>query len=125
MPRLKLNMKFSVFGTNSFCYIVNRIQEKMDTNRQDEMKEIYSELGLDVLNNVAGGREMRESEREEHMEIFKRYRQRQMELLEMKAYDEQIALRNRFFAAAKRWTDDIQASSEDSEDIHFADYFEL
>ena len=49
----------------------------------------------------------------------------QMELLEMKAYDEQIALRNRFFAAAKRWTDDIQASSEDSEDIHFADYFEL
>ena len=48
-----------------------------------------------------------------------------MELLEMKAYDEQIALRNRFFAAAKRWTDDIQASSEDSEDIHFADYFEL
>lgn len=105
--------------------LFERKEEKMDTNRQDEMKEIYSELGLDVLNNVAGGREMRESEREEHMEIFKRYRQRQMELLEMKAYDEQIALRNRFFAAAKRWTDDIQASSEDSEDIHFADYFEL
>ena len=105
--------------------LFERIEEKMDTNRQDEMKEIYSELGLDVLNNVAGGREMRESEREEHMEIFKRYRQRQMELLEMKAYDEQIALRNRFFAAAKRWNDDIQASSEDSEDIHFADYFEL
>ena len=29
MPRLKLNMKFSVFGTISFCYIVNRTQEKM------------------------------------------------------------------------------------------------
>ena len=89
------------------------------------MKEIFSELGLDELGSVAGGRSSRQSELDEYMEIYRRYRARQIELKELKAYDEQIALRNEFMAASKRWNDDIRASSEDSDDFHFSDYYNI
>ena len=85
-----------------------------------ENRKTLKEMSLDELNEVSGGRLVRESEWTEYSELLNKLTRKCREL-RIKNEDTQ-ELRDRFDAAFEKWYADIKNSPENSADIKFSNY---
>lgn len=99
------------------------MEDKKYWNNADEFygAEGIQELTLDELDNIAGGRECRQSEMDDIRAVTKKVYEK---FLSLDNNGKQILL-DRYSAAAAKWKDDIANAPEDGPDILFSDYFEI
>ena len=97
--------------------------EKKDLNT-DQAKDLQ-DLDFEELGNVAGGREIRNSEKRNAVELKSRLNMRNYELQTEYKFAEINKLNDRFTEALKKWREDIANAPEDGGDIYLTNYFSV
>ena len=97
--------------------------EKKDLNT-DQAKDLQ-DLDFEELGNVAGGREIRNSEMRNAVELKSRFNIRNYELQTEHNYAEITRLHDRFAKALEKWHEDIANAPEDGDDIYLSNYFSV
>ncbi len=90
----------------------------------DQVKEKL-ELDFAELENVAGGREMRNSEKRNALELKSRMYLRIYDLRSEQNYAEEKRLYDGLAEAMNKWKEDIANAPEDGGDIYLSNYFSV